>query len=85
MVVLLGAGTVSAAGFLQADTLINTIEKEGRAPIKIPEIDRADAGEAQTLMILGSDQRYGDKKPGSSRARTRSSSSGSTRTRRRPR
>jgi LCP family protein required for cell wall assembly len=64
LIVLLGAGTVSAAGFLQADTLINTIEKEGRAPINIPEIDRAEAGEAQTLMILGSDQRYGDKKLG---------------------
>jgi LCP family protein required for cell wall assembly len=64
LIVLLAAGTVSAAGFLQADTLINTIEKEGRAPIEIPEIDRAEAGEAQTLMILGSDQRYGDKKLG---------------------
>ena len=64
VIVLLGAGTVSAAGFLQADDLINTIEKEGRAPINIPEIDRADAGEAQTLMVLGSDERYGDKKAG---------------------
>ena len=61
---LLAAGTVSAAGFLQADTIINTIEKEGRAPINIPEIDRAEAGEAQTMMILGSDQRFGDKKLG---------------------
>ena len=51
---LLAAGTVSAAGFLQADTIINTIEKEGRAPINIPEIDRAQAG----------DQRFGDKKLG---------------------
>jgi polyisoprenyl-teichoic acid--peptidoglycan teichoic acid transferase len=64
LIVLLAAGTVSAAGFLQADTLINTIEKEGRAPINIPEIDRAQAGEAQTMMILGSDQRFGDKKLG---------------------
>jgi LCP family protein required for cell wall assembly len=64
VIMLLAAGSVSAAGFLQADDLINTIEKEGRAPIVIPEIDRADAGEAQTLMILGSDQRYGDKKAG---------------------
>ena len=64
VIVLLAAGTVSAAGFLQADTIINTIEKEGRAPINIPEIDRAQAGEAQTLMILGSDQRFGDKKLG---------------------
>ena len=64
VIVLLAAGSVSAAGFLQADTIINTIEKEGRAPINIPEIDRAEAGEAQTLMVLGSDQRYGDKKAG---------------------
>jgi polyisoprenyl-teichoic acid--peptidoglycan teichoic acid transferase len=64
LIVLLAAGTVSAAGFLQADTIINTIEKEGRAPIEIPEIDRAQAGEAQTIMILGSDQRYGDRKLG---------------------
>jgi LCP family protein required for cell wall assembly len=64
LIVLLAAGSVSAAGFLQADTLINTIEKEGRAPINIPEIDRAQAGEAQTIMILGSDQRFGDKKLG---------------------
>ncbi len=64
LIVLLAAGSVSAAGFLQADTLINTIEKEGRAPINIPEIDRAQAGEAQTMMILGSDQRFGDKKLG---------------------
>jgi polyisoprenyl-teichoic acid--peptidoglycan teichoic acid transferase len=64
VVVLLAAGSVSAAGFLQADSIINTIEKEGRAPIEIPEIDRAQAGEAQTIMILGSDQRFGDKKLG---------------------
>jgi polyisoprenyl-teichoic acid--peptidoglycan teichoic acid transferase len=64
LIVLLAAGSVSAAGFLQADTIINTIEKEGRAPINIPEIDRAQAGEPQTLMILGSDQRFGDKKLG---------------------
>jgi LCP family protein required for cell wall assembly len=64
VIILLAAGSVSAAGFLEADTILQTITKEGRAPIEIPEIDRAQAGEAQTLMILGSDQRYGDKKLG---------------------
>jgi len=63
-IMLLAAGAVSAAGFLEADDIINQIEKEGRLPIEIPEIDRAEAGEAQTLMILGSDQRYADKKQG---------------------
>ena len=64
VIVLLAAGSVSAAGVLQANEILTTISKEGRAPINIPEIDRAQAGEAQTIMILGSDQRYGDKKLG---------------------
>ena len=49
---------------LQVDEIINIIEAEGRAPIEIPELDRADAGKAQTIMILGSDRRYGDKEAG---------------------
>ena len=55
------AGAVSAAVLLQVDSIIQILEAEGRAAIEIPEIDRADAGKAQTLMILGSDRRYGDK------------------------
>jgi len=64
LITLLTAGAVSAAVLLQVDDLINIIEREGRAPIEIPEIDRADAGKAQTLMILGSDRRFGDKEAG---------------------
>ncbi len=65
-IVLLTAGAVSAAGFLTADGLINTVEKEGRPPLAIPEdeIDRAEAGEAQTIMLLGSDERLGDRRAG---------------------
>ena len=58
------AGAVSATVLLQVDEIIDILEREGRAPIEIPEIDRADAGKAQTLMILGSDRRYGDKEAG---------------------
>ena len=66
LIVLSTAGAVSAAGLLTADELINVVEKEGRAPLAIPEdeIDRADAGEAQTIMLLGSDERFGDRKAG---------------------
>jgi len=63
LIVLLSAGAVSATGFLQTRELLDRIG-EGRAAIDVPEIDRAEAGEAQTLMILGSDQRYADKKSG---------------------
>ena len=48
---------------LQVDDVIHILQ-EGRAAIEIPEIDRPDAGKAQTLMILGSDRRFGDKKAG---------------------
>jgi LCP family protein required for cell wall assembly len=64
LICLLTAGAVSATVLLQVDELINIIEKEGRAAIDIPEIDREDAGKAQTLMILGSDRRFGDKEAG---------------------
>jgi LCP family protein required for cell wall assembly len=64
LICLMTAGAVSATVLLQVDDIINIIEREGRAPISIPEIDRADAGKAQTLMILGSDRRYADKKLG---------------------
>ncbi len=64
LICLCTAGAVSAAVLLQVDDIINIIEAEGRAPIEIPEIDREDVGKAQTLMILGSDTRYGDKDAG---------------------
>jgi LCP family protein required for cell wall assembly len=64
VVVLLTASAVSATVLLQVDDIINIIEREGRAPIEIPEIDRADAGSAQTIMILGSDRRASDRKLG---------------------
>ena len=64
LISLCTAGAVSAYGLLQVDQVLDILRKEGRAPIEIPEIDRADAGKAQTLMILGSDIRYGDKEAG---------------------
>jgi LCP family protein required for cell wall assembly len=64
LISLLTAGAVSGAVLLQVDDVINIIEREGRAPIEIPEIDRADAGSPRTIMILGSDARYGDRKGG---------------------
>ena len=62
MIVVMTAGAVSAAAFLEVDNLRKAVEVagEGRRAIAIPEIDRADAGEPRTIMILGSDERYGD-------------------------
>src|SRR5215218_7082490 len=62
LIMLSTAGAVSATVLLQVDDILDILREEGRAAIEIPEIDRTDAGKAQTLMILGSDHRYGDAK-----------------------
>jgi polyisoprenyl-teichoic acid--peptidoglycan teichoic acid transferase len=64
LISLATAGAVGATGLLQVEDILDTLRAQGRAAIEIPEIDRADAGKAQTLMILGSDIRFGDKKAG---------------------
>jgi polyisoprenyl-teichoic acid--peptidoglycan teichoic acid transferase len=64
LISLATAGAVSATVLLQVDEILDILKKEGRAAIEVPEIDRAEAGKAQTLMILGSDRRFGDKKLG---------------------
>jgi len=64
LICLATAGAVGATGLLQVEEILDTLRAQGRAAIEVPEIDRADAGKAQTLMILGSDRRFGDKKLG---------------------
>jgi LCP family protein required for cell wall assembly len=64
LISLCTAGASAAYGLLQVEEVLDILRAEGRAAIEVPEIDRADAGKAQTLMILGSDMRYGDKKAG---------------------
>jgi LCP family protein required for cell wall assembly len=62
LISLATAGAVGATGLLQVEEILDTLRAQGRAAIEVPEIDRADAGKAQTLMILGSDRRFGDAK-----------------------
>jgi polyisoprenyl-teichoic acid--peptidoglycan teichoic acid transferase len=64
LITLMTAGAVSAAGLLQVEDILDELRAQGRAAIEIPDLDRAEAGKAQTLMILGSDRRYGDKEAG---------------------
>jgi len=65
-IVLLSAAAVSAAGFLQFEGAKDDFlaAREGRPVVDVPEIDRADAGEARTIMLIGSDLRFGDKEMG---------------------
>ena len=64
VICLATAGAVSATVLFQVRDVLDELRDQGRAAFEIPEIDRADAGEAQTLMILGSDIRYADREAG---------------------
>jgi LCP family protein required for cell wall assembly len=66
LIVVATAGAVSATVILDVDQVRKEFlgTGEGRAQIEIPEITKADAGGARTIMVLGSDARYGDKKLG---------------------
>jgi len=62
LITLATAGAVSAAGVLQVDAVKDEFLGDGRQQIDIPEITRADAGGPRTILLLGSDQRYGDQR-----------------------
>jgi LCP family protein required for cell wall assembly len=66
LIALSTAGAVSAAVLLQVKDIVTVIKNErtGRVELDIPEVTPSEAGKPQTLMILGTDGRYGDKKLG---------------------
>ena len=49
---------------LEVDDVASTFLGQGREQVDIPEITKADAGGARTILLLGSDARYEDKKLG---------------------
>jgi LCP family protein required for cell wall assembly len=61
LIVLMSAGAVSGAAFLQVDDFRQTFidAQGGREQIAITEITPAEAGKPQTIMVLGTDQRLG--------------------------
>jgi polyisoprenyl-teichoic acid--peptidoglycan teichoic acid transferase len=62
IVTVLSGGAVATAGLLQVRTFTKVFEEEGRvAPLKPGTIDRAESGKPQTILLVGSDRRYGDR------------------------
>jgi LCP family protein required for cell wall assembly len=60
LVVLMTAGGVSAAVFLQVDSLQDAFDPSGgKTGISLPDVTPAEAGKPQTIMILGTDERLG--------------------------
>jgi LCP family protein required for cell wall assembly len=66
LIALATAGAVSGAVLLQVKDIVTVIkdERAGRIELDIPEVTPSEAGKPQTLMILGTDGRYGDRKLG---------------------
>jgi LCP family protein required for cell wall assembly len=65
VVVALSATAVASAVLFEIDDVKTTFLKAaGREQIDIPEVTRAEAGAPRTFLILGSDQRYADRKNG---------------------
>lgn len=62
-IVLLAAAATATVGLLQLESVAERLSDEGQA-VEIPTITRAEAGEAQTLLLVGSDARWEDRETG---------------------
>jgi LCP family protein required for cell wall assembly len=70
LIVLMTAASVATAGLLTIkDEIFTPIKRTPTAKLRKDTITRADAGEAQTILLVGSDRRYGWKR-GESRSDT---------------
>ena len=63
LTICLSATAVASAVLLEVKDVVNEFSggKQGRTVIKVPEIDRAEAGDPRTFLILGTDARYADR------------------------
>jgi LCP family protein required for cell wall assembly len=64
LTISLSATAVASAVLLEVEDVVSEFSggKEGRTVVDVPEIDRADAGDPRTFLILGTDERYADRK-----------------------
>jgi LCP family protein required for cell wall assembly len=62
LITVLSGGAVTAAGLLQVESLAGEFERHGReASLRPGTITRAESGKPQTLLLVGSDRRHGDR------------------------
>ena len=64
LVVSLSATAVATTGILEVTRVKDLFTRKGRQAIEIPEVTRAAAGGPRTILMIGSDERFGDKKAG---------------------
>jgi LCP family protein required for cell wall assembly len=64
LVISLSATAVATTGILEVSRVKDIFTRKGRQAIEIPEVTRAEAGGPRTILMIGSDERFGDKKAG---------------------
>ena len=64
LVIAMTGSALATTVVLEVDDVKDAFIGEGRVAVDIPEITKADAGGARTILLLGSDARYEDKKLG---------------------
>ena len=64
LVISLSATAVATTGILEVSRVKDIFTRKGRQAIEIPEVTRASAGGPRTILMIGSDERFGDKKAG---------------------
>jgi LCP family protein required for cell wall assembly len=64
LVISLSATAVATTGILEVSRVKDIFTRKGRQAIQIPEVTRAAAGGPRTILMIGSDERFGDKKAG---------------------
>jgi LCP family protein required for cell wall assembly len=64
LVISLSATAVATTGILEVSRVKDIFTRKGRQAIVIPEVTRAEAGGPRTILMIGSDERFGDRKAG---------------------
>jgi polyisoprenyl-teichoic acid--peptidoglycan teichoic acid transferase len=64
LVISLSATAVAATGILEVSRVKDIFTRHGRQAIEIPEVTEAQAGGPRTILMIGSDERFGDRKLG---------------------
>jgi polyisoprenyl-teichoic acid--peptidoglycan teichoic acid transferase len=64
LVVSVSATAVATTGVLTVQRVKDIITRHGRQAINIPEVTQAQAGGPRTILMIGSDERFGDRKLG---------------------
>jgi LCP family protein required for cell wall assembly len=62
LVIAMTASAVATTGILEVSRVKDIFTRKGRQAIEIPEVTQAEAGGPRTILMLGTDERFSDRK-----------------------